>query len=247
MITLYGGGEGFGLPEISPYVTKTEVQLKMAALPYRKLFATPQESPKGQVPFIDANGERVADSTFIRAFLERTYGVDFDEGLNARERAEAWAVERMVENHLSWALAHHRWLIPANFARGPAHFFDDAPTALRETLRADVLERVRATVHAVGIGRHSNAEIMQLAGKSLESLSAILCDKPYLFGDRPCGADATVFAMLAGILTPWFDGELRRQAESFEDLVRYVDRLMAQFYPEFPWGAERPCQDAEAA
>ena len=30
-------GAGFGLPEISPYVTKTEVQLKMAALPYRKL------------------------------------------------------------------------------------------------------------------------------------------------------------------------------------------------------------------
>src|SRR6185436_10272027 len=98
MIILHGGGEGFGLPEISPYVTKTEVQLKMAALPYRKVFATPQESPKGQVPFVDVGAERVADSTFIRAFLERTYGVDFDEPLNARERAEAWAVERMVEN-----------------------------------------------------------------------------------------------------------------------------------------------------
>ena len=29
MIILYGAGEGFGLPEISPYVTKTEVQLRM--------------------------------------------------------------------------------------------------------------------------------------------------------------------------------------------------------------------------
>ena len=31
MITLFGFGAGFGLPEISPFVTKTEVQLRMAS------------------------------------------------------------------------------------------------------------------------------------------------------------------------------------------------------------------------
>src|SRR6478735_11862715 len=99
MITLYGAGEGFGLPEISPYVTKTEVQLKMAGLTYSKVRARPDESPKGQVPFIDVDGLRVADSTFIRGFIERTYGVDVDEGLDAAQRAQAWAIERMMENH----------------------------------------------------------------------------------------------------------------------------------------------------
>src|SRR4029077_5478128 len=43
MITLYGAGEGFGLPEVSPYVTKTEVQLKMAGLGYAKAKAGPQD------------------------------------------------------------------------------------------------------------------------------------------------------------------------------------------------------------
>ena len=32
MITLFGFGAGFGLPEMSPFVTKTEVQLRMAGL-----------------------------------------------------------------------------------------------------------------------------------------------------------------------------------------------------------------------
>ena len=46
MITLYGFGAGFGLPEISPFVTKTEVQLKMAGLAYRKEKAKPPSSPE---------------------------------------------------------------------------------------------------------------------------------------------------------------------------------------------------------
>ena len=52
MIILYGFGAGFGLPGISPFVTKTEVQLKMAGLAYRKERAKPPSSPKGQLPYI---------------------------------------------------------------------------------------------------------------------------------------------------------------------------------------------------
>ena len=231
MITLYGAGEGFGLPEISPYVTKTEVQLKMAGIGYVKAVANPAEGPKGQVPFIDAEGLRIGDSTFIRGWLERTYGIDFDEGLSPEQRATAWAIERMMENHFSWAMCFERWLDPVNFAKGPAHFFDGAPESVRE----GVLDEVRANVRAGGMGRHSDLEIVALGVRSLAAVAAILGDKRYLFGDRPCGADATVFAMLAGTLTPFFEGELRRRAEGFGTLVAYVDRLMAQFYPEFEW------------
>ena len=74
MITLYGFGTGFGLPEKSPFVTKTEVQLKMAGLAYRKEKAMPPASPKGQLPYIVDDAESIADSTFIRAHIEAKYG-----------------------------------------------------------------------------------------------------------------------------------------------------------------------------
>src|SRR5260370_11264380 len=89
MITLYGFGAGFGLPEISPFVTKTEVQLKMAGLGYRKQRAMPPASPKGQLPFIEEDGQSIGDSTFIRAHIERKHGFDFDAGLDQRQRAHA--------------------------------------------------------------------------------------------------------------------------------------------------------------
>jgi glutathione S-transferase len=237
MITLFGFGEGFGLPEISPYVTKTEVQLKMAGLAYEKTRGDREESPKGQLPYIEVDGQRISDSTFIRGYLERAFGFDLDAGLDARARAEAWAIERMVENQLIWVMIHARWLDADNFAKGPAHFFDRAPETVRAALQRDVQEQVRKNIFAVGVGRHSEMEILALGVRSLAALSIFLGDNRYLMGDRPCGADATVFGGLAAILTPFFESELRRQAESFPNLVAYVDRMMAEFYPEFAWPA----------
>ena len=83
VITLYGFGAGFGLPEISPFVTKTEVQLKMAGLAYRKEKAMPPASPKGQLPYIVDEAESIANSTFIRAHIEGKYGFDFDAPLES--------------------------------------------------------------------------------------------------------------------------------------------------------------------
>jgi glutathione S-transferase len=137
----------------------------------------------------------------------------------------------MVENQLYWVAVHARWLIPENFAHGPAHFFDGAP----EQVRAQALEEVRAAVKAVGVGRHTEPEIVALGVRSLAALSVMLGDGAYLMGDRPCGADATVFGVLAAILSPWFDSELRDRALGFGNLVAYVDRMMAEFHPEFPW------------
>lgn len=235
MITLYGFGPGFGLPEISPYVTKTEVQFRMAGLVYVKQQARPDQSPKGQLPFIDDGDSRVADSTFIRRHLEQTHGFDFDSSLDERQRAEAWAIERMIENHFTWAVTYTRWMMPENFAKGPAHFFDGAPEAVRDALREDVLRRVGENMRLAGLARHTPQEITELGTRSLSALSMLLGWKPYLMGEKPCGTDAMAFASLAGLMTPFFDSPLRERSMEFANLVAYVDRMMAQYYPEHAW------------
>ena len=58
----------------------------------------PPASPKGQLPYIVDEAERIADSTFIRAHIEGKYGFDFDAPLNLQQRAQAWAFERMIEH-----------------------------------------------------------------------------------------------------------------------------------------------------
>jgi glutathione S-transferase len=235
MITLYGFGPNFGLPETSPYVTKTEVQLRMAGLGFRKEQAFPEQSPKGQMPFISDDGELIADSTFIRAHLERKYGVDLDEGLDPAQRAQAWAIERMVENHLGWVIGCSTFFIAENFAKGPARFFDHVPEPRRSAMREEMMARMRTAFMAQGVLRHSLPEVEQLGVRSLEALALFLGDKPYLMADRPTGVDAVCFSMLALLITPFFDSPLARRAEALPSLGAYVDRMMARFYPAFPW------------
>ena len=239
MITLYGFGAGFGLPEISPFVTKTEVQLKMAGLTYRKERAMPPASPKGQLPYIEDDGEKIADSTFIRAHIERKYGFDFDAGLDREVRAQAWAFERMIEHHVYWALVGARWVDPENFAKGPSHFFDGAPEDRREKLREDAQFRVAENYLLSGLGRHAPDDDVILAIRSIFALSVQLGDKSYLMGEAPCGVDAAAFGALAGILTPYFVSKLRTQVEKFDNLTAYVDRMMQQYYPDFAWATAR--------
>ncbi len=233
MLILFSFGPAFGLPDPSPFVMKTEVQLQMSGLPYVRERAAPPAAPKGKVPFIEDRGFRIGDSTFIRAHLEEVHGVDLDAHLTAEQKALAWAVERMLEDHLYFALLHARWIDDGNFAKGPALFFEGAPDGVREAAR----QRTRDYLQGQGLGRHSPAEIAQLAAKDIASLAAILGDKPYLIGEAPCGADATAFAMLAGVLTPHFDTPLRATALDHPNLVAYRDRMMARFYPAFAGAA----------
>jgi glutathione S-transferase len=233
-ITLYVFGPGFGLPDVSPFVLKTEVQLKMAGLAYHKQLGGYPRAPKGKLPFID-DGEIVADSTFIREHLEKKHGLDLDAGLDAAQRALSWATERMLEDHLYFAMVHFRWQVRENFDKGPAHFFDAAPEAMRAQLREEAVERVKRNLYGQGLGRHAEHELVQLGERSLSALSTLLGAKPYLLGDRPRASDATAFGLLASLLTPFFESPLRTRALAYKNLVAYTARMMRQYYPEHPW------------
>ncbi|MHB1056351.1 MAG: glutathione S-transferase family protein [Rhodanobacter sp.] len=235
-LTLYATRLGFGLPDTSPFVLKTEVQLKMAGLAYDRASAIPPQAPNGKLPFIDDHGEVVSDSTFIRAHVERKYGVDLDAGLDAQQRAQAWAIERLLEDHLYFAMVWFRWIDPDNFAKGPAHFADAAPQAERAALREQMQARKAAELQAQGLGRHAPQRIAELGRRSIDALAELLGDKPYFMGESPTGVDATAFGMLACVGTPFFDTPLRRTAEAHANLAAYVARMMARYYPRHGWG-----------
>lgn len=230
MITLYVFGPMLGLPDPSPMCMKAHALLQLAGQPYDVDTKGFGKAPKGKQPYIRDDGEIVADSTFIRWHLEKKYGVDFDRGLTPAERAQAWAFEKLAEDHLYWPNMHSRWMDDANFARGPAHFFDTAPAPLRPLIRTMVRRRVRKALHAQGTGRHSPAEIARLAAAGIDAIAAQLGDKSWLMGSEPCGADASVHACVTSLLCPTFETPLRTATERHPNLVAYSKRGMERWF-----------------
>ncbi|MFM9940389.1 MAG: glutathione S-transferase family protein [Hyphomicrobiaceae bacterium] len=232
MITLYGFGRLYGLPDPSPFVSKAEVLLKLAGLGYRRDETGFNKAPKGKLPYINDGGTIIADSTFIRAHLEQRHGANFEQGLDAQQKAVAWAVEKMCEEHLYWAIMDSRWMVDANFDKGPRRYFDKAPRLVRPFIVAMVRRQVRSALKAQGLGRHSRAEIEQLAKRDIDAIAVILGDKPWLMGAEPCGADASVWSFVASLLCPRFESPMREATAAHANLVAYRDRGMARWFPD---------------
>lgn len=231
MITLYGSFPAFGLPQASPFVMKTEVQLKMAEIPYRLERGSRDDGPKKKIPYIVEADHKIGDSTFIREHIEKSYGVDLDRGLTADMRARSWALERMLEDHLYWAVVHERWMNDENFEAGPAHFFDNLPSEAREAARAGARQNVANNLYGQGLGRHTKEEVAYLGCRSISALATLLGNKAYLMGPALSAVDATAFAMIAAATAPVFVSTLRDFVESKPNLIAYRDRMMREFYP----------------
>lgn len=232
MIILFGFGSCFGLPDQSPVVMKTMVQLRMAGLPFAMNLNGYLNAPKGKLPYIMDGGAMIADSTFIRKHIETKYGIDLDAKLDNAQRIQAWTIERMVEDHLMWAVTYVRWVSDENYAKAQA-LFDDLPDHVRGPLAIATRKRLIDNLTAQGLGRHSEEEVTELCGRSLSALSAHLGDKPYLFGDVPTGTDAIAFTVFACLATTLFDTPLTQKARGYTNLMSYRGRMMQKYFPDF--------------
>lgn len=230
MIKLHGFMPAWGLADPSPYVTKAVTLFKMSGIPYEQVMADLEAVSKHKAPYITLeSGEIIQDSTFIRLYLERQ-GANFNEDYSPREIAFAFALERLCENHLNWVLTHIRWLDDDNFNKGPKMFFMNAPEEMRDNIIKEVRMRIKDGQISHGISRHSESEIFELAKMDIAAISDALGDNDFILGAKPCGADATVHATLAGLATNHFKSEVGDYLRQQPKIMEYIARMDAKYY-----------------
>lgn len=232
MITLHQFARVWDIPNLSPFCGKVETYLRMAAIPYQvaDADAVPPRAPRGQLPYITDDGRKVGDSRLIIDYLRDQYHADLDQGLTPRERAESMAFQRLIEDHLYWAVMWSRWSQPHNWPANKQAIFGRFPPVLRDVIARLARRHIRRLIWGQGLGRHTENEIFHLGNQGLTALSEFLGDKPFFLGDRPTTLDASAFGLLSNVLWCPVESPLKAHAQSLRNLVAFCERVRDRYF-----------------
>ncbi|XP_058116611.1 failed axon connections [Anopheles ziemanni] len=234
------------LPSISPFCLKVETWLRLAGLKYENIdHKLKLRSKKGQLPFVEVNGEEIADSTIIMAELAQRFEKDLDVALTQEQRNIAHAMISMLENHLVWVVLSWRIKNTEQMVKGYKINLQHAlgsrlPNALLSFFFKFQFSRKcfqgAKKVKAQGLGVHKPEEIEEFGRKDLKVLSELLADKPFFFGDEPTTLDCVAFSVLAQIhfiLDEVKYGLKEFMQENCPNLVGHVSRIKERCFPDW--------------
>merc|ERR1712088_939599 len=202
-------------------------------------------SRKGMLPFIEINGDEVADSNMIIETLAKKFDKEMPAQLSQDQKNVQHAMIAMVENHLHWTIVHWRSKDVDNTLKGyqlnlQTAIGSKAPASLlnfyfKYTFCRKGLKKVRSN----GMGVHTNEEIENFGKKDLLTLSEMLGEKEFFFGSEPAMLDLVVFSQVGQLVM--VDSEqacpLRDYLEAdCKNLVGLVNRMKDRCWADH-WAA----------
>ncbi|WP_072379733.1 glutathione S-transferase family protein [Novosphingobium sp. NDB2Meth1] len=221
----------WGLPTVSPFCLKLDAWLRMTGIPHESITApTPFAGPKGKAPWIELDGKKLGDSTFIVAHLAARFGVDPDAHLTPAQHGMAVAIQRLIDENLYWTMVHDRWMNDANWKQFRDVVLSGVAAPLRRVLGPIARRGVKKQLEGHGIGIHEPEEIAAIGRRDVNALAAILGDQDWFFGDTPSTIDAVAYAQLVNIWRAPFESEVRRAIGQTPNLVAFIDRFAAKYY-----------------
>jgi glutathione S-transferase len=234
MIKLFAFGPHFGVPDPSSFVLKLDAYMRMAGIEFETDASLRhlQRAPKGKLPFIEDDGQLIADTHFIIQHLERTRDVQLDAWLTPKQLGTARLLGKAFDEHLYWCLLDSRWM-RGTWPVLEKAFFGRLPFPLKAVVPRLARGDVKTALHRQGLGRHSYEEILSITRYTLEGAAGALDDQAYFMGEQPCSLDAAAFGALAQVILPTLDDDpVVQMARSFDNLVAYCARMRDRYYPE---------------
>lgn len=234
MIVLYQFATVWGIPNPSHFCVKVETYLRMADLDYKIVETLPLKAPRGKLPYIEDEGNKIADSRLILLYLQKQYGHSLDESLTEIEKATAKSWQRLIEEHLYWLSMYSRWNDSnMNWQQNKQAIFNVLPVFIRDGVACVYRYLIKKQIYGQGTGRLKKEDIVSLADEDIMALAVFLGDKKYFMGETPTSIDASVYGFLVNIIGCPIESPLKNVALEQKQLVAYCERMQNQYFPEY--------------
>uniref|UniRef100_A0A914XCF4 Uncharacterized protein n=1 Tax=Plectus sambesii TaxID=2011161 RepID=A0A914XCF4_9BILA len=196
------------LPNLSPFCLKLETWLRLNDVKYEVVPSWMMRSKEGLLPFVELNGEHIADSQLILFKLSKHFKKE--DKLPKEKLAVARAVDRMVEGSLLFALICFK--VVKNTAKfiHPSVSGAPVPEFLTNLVAPFIHGQIKGRMRANGMYKHDEADIIEIMRRDLQALSDILGSNKFVMGDEPSAVDCTVFGNLASCYYLPYDQPMKR-------------------------------------
>lgn len=232
MITLYQFRTTGGLPNPSPFCMKLETYLRMADLGYTAVNVLRPGSATGKCPYIELDGETIADSAHIIATLESRFGHRVDGKLTLAQRGESLAFQRMFDEHLYWVAVYGRWIAQPPALRQAFLIQLGIPRIIAPVAAWVGKRRYQRTLHAQGLGRLAPDAIWQAGIADIQAIAHWLGTRPFAFGETPTVLDACLYSYVGNIIASPWDNPLKTATLKHRTLVDHFSRMLTRYFPE---------------
>jgi glutathione S-transferase len=231
MITLYSYPELFGVADNNGYGLKVFAFLRLAGVRFRhEHIFDASAAPRGQLPYIDDDGETIGDSDTIIGHLIAKHRLTIDDGLTAAERDTDHLITRMLDD-LYWVMSYSRWKDERFY---PA--FRDALLRQHPTLTEAGLRKAREfnfqRYHFQGIGRYAPDAAYARGLADLRVLADLIPANGYVHGEKPTSVDAGIYGFIANIYFYDIETPLKQFVVARANIVRHCraihDAVMAK-------------------
>jgi len=236
-IEVYGYVPAWGLPDISPYVTKAIFYMKICKIPYeykkQNLAELDLAAPYKKLPYIidTENGKKVGDSNLICAYLKEKFGDQLDADLSKTEKAIGIAFDRLFAEHLYWSgVIEPRWRMDEGWEVYIPYIVEGAEVGpeLRAALDAFRV-RILAGFDGQGMGKRDSATVLEFYKVDVDTVSDFLAEKKYFLGDKVHTVDACAYAMLRHLVDQPQKWAGSGYVEGKPNIMAYLERMRKEF------------------
>lgn len=222
-------------PNFSPFCVKLETYLKLAEIPYEKVYTSnTSRNTKRLMPYVEVDGQIRGDSTLIIDWLIQMHGdrADIDSWLTQEQKAVSRAFISMVEDHITPFGVYYRWVDAIGWPQFYNLVFARAPKLIKWLFSRIIAKRVKLRLNLQGVGRFTEDEMMHLMAKDFTALSTYLANKPFFFGDKPSLLDISVFSIFGNLIKVPIETSLKELAlkSQFANLQAHTQRMLDKFY-----------------